>query len=87
MRAKDFKKLLNNRSCPPIARDKEIWLVPRVSLFFPTLLFDQVKQSLRVNKRGKDKTNIFFQLDWFIPFVGQMWENQNVLIKSTIAMK
>lgn len=30
---------------------------------------DQVNQSLRVNKCGKDKTNIFFQLDWFIPCV------------------
>lgn len=38
---------------------KESWSVCPVFLFFPTSLYNQVKQSLRVNKCDKDKTNIF----------------------------
>lgn len=68
MGAKDFKKLLTRLS-PPGATDKESGSVHWEFLFFPISMSDQVNQSLRVNKCGKDKTNIFFQLDWFIPCV------------------
>lgn len=49
--------------------------MPRVFLFFPTSLPDEVKQSLRVNKCGKDKTNIFSHwIGSFLVWV-QMREN------------
>lgn len=41
------------------AWDREGHSVPRVFLFFPISLPDEVKQSLRVNRCGKNKTNIF----------------------------
>lgn len=67
--------------------DREGCSVPRGFLFLPTFLPDGVKQSLKVNKCGKDKTNIFSNwIGSFLVWV-QMRENQNVSITSAVAMK